>query len=47
MTQYEGVYDTVLRDIRDSMRGIMTQYGFRDVALCGLQKDSRDFVDGL
>ena len=24
-----------------------TQYGFGDEALCGLQKDSRDFADGL
>ena len=25
----------------------MTQYGFRDETLCGLQKGSRDFADGL
>ena len=28
-------------------RGIFDKYGFGDESLCGLQKDSRDFADGL
>ena len=28
-------------------RGIYDKYGFGDESLCGLQKDSRDFADGL